>query len=98
MFNTEPPGTEKLKVSPAAMLNWLLPQTSTERSETERTAVPAPFTPDVANVAEPFVTVYDPVVGRAAHTGLGSMATGPTANIAVNNLRSDNLTGGAFFI
>jgi hypothetical protein len=56
------------------------------------------------DVTEPFVTVNEPelvlelYVGSAANTGLGSIATGPTASIAMNNLRSDNLTGGAFFI
>ena len=29
---------------------------------------------------------------------LGSIAKGPTASIATNSLRRDNLTGGAFFI
>ena len=49
-------------------------------------------------VADPLVTVNDDAVGNVAHTGLGNMARGPTASIAMNNLRRDNLTDDDFFI
>jgi hypothetical protein len=50
------------------------------------------------NVTVPLVTVYELAVGRTAHTGLGRTAKGPTASIAVNNLRSDSRVLDAIFI
>jgi hypothetical protein len=54
-----------------------------------------PVLPAGVHVADPENGV---VAGTAARTGPGNIASGPTANIATNNLRRDNLTGDALFI
>jgi hypothetical protein len=96
----------KLYVSPGAIVNAPFVQTRTERSDTEIFAC-APF-----GASEPLpaicimvlgvvsaVDVFDVnATGRVAQTGLGSMANGPTANIAMNNLRRDNLTDDFFIL
>jgi hypothetical protein len=54
--------------------------------------------PEPLYVTEPFTTLNGMALGTVASSGVGSIANGPTANIATMSLRSDNLTGGAFFI
>ena len=63
-------------------------------------AFTVPKVPEPFHDAVPFNTVNGAVEpeGTAANSGLGSIDIGPTASIAMNNLRRDNLTGGAFFI
>src|SRR5687767_15824398 len=81
------------------MLNAPAFQLTIARSD----AVMVPTLPAPLQVAVPLTfengwTVGLAPCGTAASSGLGSIDIGPTANIAMNNLRRDNLTGGAFFI
>ena len=70
---------------------------TTARS-TEEVSVPTLVLPPVHVTLEPPAITVNGAYGTAASKGLGSIDIGPTANIAMNNLRRDNLTGGAFFI
>jgi hypothetical protein len=91
------------------MLNEFLVHRRTERSDRLNVAafvevdkVPVPFVCRtkllVVLMSVPAGRIVTKPEGMDAHTGAGSIAIGPTASIAINNLRRDNLTGGAFFI
>src|SRR4051812_49239284 len=95
-----PAGTWKLNSSPCAILNAVGFQLMMDRSVV---ALIVPKLPAPVQVTVPLTTVNGWTVGlvptgTTANSEPGSMADGPTANIAMNSLRSDNLTGGAFFI
>src|SRR5262249_45500099 len=97
LFRIAPPaGCTKLNVSPAAMLKFVsvvespcavLPHVRMERSAV---TLMVPVAPAADQVAAPLVTVNGVVEGTEAKTGAGSIAIGPTASIAMNNLRRDN--------